>query len=65
MKAAGDDTAKNRGKAILKAVFLLIFIIAAISLVRFTPIKNYLTAEALGRFLETAGFWAPFVFILI
>ncbi len=49
----------------IKAVFLLIFIAAAIFLVRFTPIKNYLTAEALGRFLETAGFWAPLIFILI
>ena len=49
----------------MKAIFLLIFIVAAIFLVRFTPIKNYLTAEALGRFLETAGFWAPLIFILI
>ena len=49
----------------MKAIFLLIFILTAIFLVRFTPIKNYLTAEALGRFLETAGFWAPLIFILI
>jgi len=49
----------------MKAIFLLIFIVTAIFLVRFTPIKNYLTAEALGRFLETAGFWAPLIFILI
>ena len=49
----------------IKAIFLLIFIVAAIFIVRFTPIKNYLTADALGRFLETAGFWAPLIFILI
>ena len=56
---------KNRRKAVMKAILLLIFIVAAIFLLRFTPIKNYLTAEALGRFLETAGFWAPLIFILI
>jgi len=49
----------------MKAIILLIFIVAAILLLRFTPIKNYLTAEALGRFLESAGFWAPLIFILI
>ena len=49
----------------MKAIFLLVFIVAAIFLVRFTPIKNYLTAEALGRFLDGAGFWAPLIFILI
>ena len=56
---------KSRKKAMMKAIILLIFIVAAILLVRLTPIKNYLTAEALGRFLESAGFWAPLVFILI
>ena len=49
----------------MKAIFLLIFIVAAIFLVRFTPIKNYLTAESLGRFLDGAGFWGPLIFILI
>jgi uncharacterized membrane protein YdjX (TVP38/TMEM64 family) len=49
----------------MKAVFLLVFIVAAIIVVRFTPVKNYLSAEALGRFLETAGFWAPVVFMMI
>jgi uncharacterized membrane protein YdjX (TVP38/TMEM64 family) len=56
---------ENRKKALMKAIFLLVFIVAAIFLVRFTPIKNYLTAEALGRFLDGAGFWAPLIFILI
>lgn len=55
----------GRGKAILKAVILVSFVIGAIILVRYTPIKDYLTAEQLGRFLDTAGIWAPLVFILI
>jgi uncharacterized membrane protein YdjX (TVP38/TMEM64 family) len=65
MESADNNMPKNRSKAVMKAIFLLIFIVAAIFLVRFTPIKNYMTAEALGRFLETAGFWAPLIFILI
>ncbi|UCD88325.1 MAG: TVP38/TMEM64 family protein [Desulfobacterales bacterium] len=54
----------NRKRSIIKALVLLSFIIGAIVLVRFTPIKGYLTADALGRFLDTAGFWAPLVFML-
>ena len=65
MEPADRTMPKNRQKALMKAIILLIFIAAAIIVVRFTPIKNYLTAEALGNFLDTAGFWAPLVFILI
>lgn len=65
MDAAGHETSKNRNKSVLKALFLFIFIIAAIILVRFTPIKNYLTTEALGNFLENVGIWAPLIFIII
>jgi uncharacterized membrane protein YdjX (TVP38/TMEM64 family) len=55
----------NRSKAGLKAGIFILFIIGAIVLVRFTPVKNYLTAQALGAFLETAGIWAPVVFMAI
>jgi uncharacterized membrane protein YdjX (TVP38/TMEM64 family) len=55
----------NRSKAALKACFFIAFIIGAIILVRYTPIKDYLTADALGNFLQTAGVWAPVLFILI
>jgi len=65
MEATGREMTKDRSKAIIKAVFLLLFVAAAVILVRYTPIKNYLTADALGRFLATAGVWAPVVFMLI
>ena len=65
MDPVDNNSPKNRKTAVMKAVLLLVFIVAAIILVRYTPIKNYLTAEALGRFLDTAGFWAPLIFILI
>ena len=65
MEVATQQTGKSRNKAILKAGIFLAFIILAISLIRFTPIKSYLTAQALGQFLETAGYWAPVLFMLI
>ena len=65
MEVATQKTVKSRNRAILKAGIFLAFIILAISLIRFTPIKNYLTAQALGHFLETVGYWAPMLFVLI
>ena len=65
MESETQQTGKSRNRAILKAGVFLVFIILAIYLIRFTPIKNYLTAQALGNFLETAGFWAPVLFMLI
>ena len=65
MKVNGQGPAVSRSKAIVKAIILAAFIVGAIVLVRFTPVKGYLTTEQLGRFLDAAGFWAPLVFILI
>lgn len=65
MESEAQQTGKSRNKAILKAGIFLVFIILAIYLIRFTPVKNYLTAQALGDFLETAGYWAPILFMAI
>ncbi len=65
MEVADKKPSGGRSNAVVKAVFLGLFIVGAILLVRFTPVKSYLTAEALGRFLDAAGFWAPVVFIFI
>jgi uncharacterized membrane protein YdjX (TVP38/TMEM64 family) len=65
MEDATKNSVNTRSKALVKAGILVAFIILAISLIRFTPIKNYLTAEALGNFLELAGHWAPALFMLI
>jgi uncharacterized membrane protein YdjX (TVP38/TMEM64 family) len=51
-------------KALLKALILIVFILLAIYVARFTSIREYLTAEALSRFLDGAGIWAPIVYIL-
>ena len=56
---------KTRRGAVIKAFILVIFILAAIYVVRYTPVKEFLTVEKMKRFLDTSGFWAPFIFILI
>jgi uncharacterized membrane protein YdjX (TVP38/TMEM64 family) len=56
---------KKRMGAVLKAVVLVFFVITAVIIVRFTPVKEFLTAERLGLFLENAGFLAPLAFMMV
>jgi len=65
MEATANRVPSNRGKAILKAAILFVFVVAAVIFVRYTPVKDYLNAAGLGRFLDAAGLWAPVVFMII
>jgi uncharacterized membrane protein YdjX (TVP38/TMEM64 family) len=65
MDEATNQPSASRKKAIVKVLVLVAFVICAIGVVRFTPVKNYLTADELGGFLDKAGFWAPAVFIVV
>ncbi len=66
VKEAGQEMkAQSRNSAIAKATMLVAFILVAVYVVRFTPVKDYLTAESLGTLLDQAGIWAPIAFILI
>ncbi|MBW1742299.1 MAG: TVP38/TMEM64 family protein [Deltaproteobacteria bacterium] len=65
MDEAINRPSASRKTAIIKVLVLVTFVICAIAVVRFTPVKNYLTADELGRFLDKAGFWAPAVFIMV
>jgi len=65
MEEPSQQPSHRSKKALLKAVILVVFMIAAIYMVRFTPVKDFLTKEALGRFLEAAGFWAPLIFMVL
>jgi uncharacterized membrane protein YdjX (TVP38/TMEM64 family) len=56
---------KKRTGAVVKAVVLVLFVITAVLIVRFTPVKEFLTAERLGLFLANAGFLAPLMFVLV
>ncbi len=63
-----EPNAKHNAKsnlAKLKAVVLIVFILAAIALVRFSPLKDHFTMQSVGLLLARAGLWAPMVFILI
>ncbi len=52
-------------RAMIKAGVLILFIVATVFLVRFSSVKEYLTAKQLGLFLASAGFWAPLLFVFI
>ena len=65
MEETLEQPTKKTSKSIFKPIVFLAFIIGAIFLIRFTPVKNYLTADALGGFLEGAGLWAPVVYMMI
>jgi uncharacterized membrane protein YdjX (TVP38/TMEM64 family) len=60
-----DTPAKNRKRAAVKAGLLVAFVFAAIYVVRFTSLREFLTRDHLGHLLESAGTWAPLVFILV
>ncbi len=53
----------NRRKAVFKAAILAVFIAAAIAVIRLSSVKDYVTAEGLGRLLTAAGVWAPVAYI--
>ncbi len=63
-EAVEQPTKRHRG-AMIKASVLLLFIVVAIYVVRFTPAKDYLTQESLSHFLGVAGVWAPLVYMLV
>lgn len=65
MKETTRQPTQNRKGATIKAFLFIAFIIFAIYIVRFTPVKGFLTKEALGHFLKSAGFWAPLIFMLV
>jgi uncharacterized membrane protein YdjX (TVP38/TMEM64 family) len=55
----------KKSTAALKAGVFVLFIVGAVILVRYTPVKSYLNADALGAFLNSAGIWAPVVYMLV
>lgn len=57
------ESKKNRRGPVIKAAVLIVFLVTAIVIVRFTPLREHLTVERLGQILETAGPWAPVAYI--
>lgn len=56
---------QEKSRALFKAVIFVLFIAGALITVRFTPLKDLVSAQRIGDFLESAGFWAPLAFIVI
>ena len=54
-----------RKGGVIKAAILIAFILAAVYVVRFTPVKEILTSETLRSLLDKAGIWAPVAFVVI
>ena len=65
MKREIRQERKNRRGALLKAVLLVSFVLVSIYVVRYTPLNAFLTVEKMKGVLDTAGYWAPLVFIMI
>ena len=65
MDDSPQPKAGDRRKALVKAGLFLLFIALAIGLVRYSPLKDYLTADALQQLLNAAGLWAPVVFMVV
>jgi uncharacterized membrane protein YdjX (TVP38/TMEM64 family) len=63
--ATALDGRKGRRPGIVKVVTLVIFIIIAIVIVRFTPLGIYMTPKRLHALLKATGIWAPVVFIIL
>lgn len=59
------ESPNNPCRAAIKAAFLVVFLVAAIAIVRFTPVREHLTVERLGLFVDTAGLWAPLAYIAV
>jgi uncharacterized membrane protein YdjX (TVP38/TMEM64 family) len=63
-----DTVVKPPGKArapVVKAVIFLLFIVSAVYLVRYSPLRGYFSPQALRGFLAAAGVWAPLAFIIV
>lgn len=54
-----------RKKPVVKAIIFLVFMVVAIYLVRFSPMRGYLTTESIGRLLDAADLWAPLAFMVV
>jgi len=65
MNAIVQNPTKGRKRAVMKALVFVVFIIAAIYIIRFTSVKEFFTQTALSNFLESVGMWAPALFIFV
>lgn len=51
--------------AVIKAIFLAVFILGAVAIFRFTNLLEWLNLDNMKQLIDASGFWAPLVFIVI
>jgi len=56
---------KKSNRNIIKFSALIFFVIAIILLFKYTSIRSYINATKLQEFIQSFGFWAPLVYIVI
>jgi uncharacterized membrane protein YdjX (TVP38/TMEM64 family) len=57
-------TVRKRSASIIKALLFVVFIITAILVFQFTPLKEYLHPQSIKNYLAATGSLAPLLFIL-
>ncbi|MCF8144747.1 MAG: TVP38/TMEM64 family protein [Deltaproteobacteria bacterium] len=65
MKKMFDSKETVTRKMIGKFLVLVLFLAGTVCFFRFTPAKDLLTPDSLGRLLNATGGWAPVLFILL
>jgi uncharacterized membrane protein YdjX (TVP38/TMEM64 family) len=60
-----SEPKRDRWGARSKALLLFVFLMAAVCIVRFTPVKGFFTQEFLNQTVDRAGIWAPLIFVMI
>ena len=65
IKTSDKKQVVRNQKTYIKVILLALFIIGAIYLVRYSPVKEYFTARSLEDFLEKLGVWAALAFIAV
>ncbi|MFZ5775803.1 MAG: TVP38/TMEM64 family protein [Thermodesulfobacteriota bacterium] len=58
-------TDRPHNKGLAKALALLLFLVGAVALFRYTPAREFITPEALKGLIRSSGPWGPLVFVLL
>lgn len=55
----------SRNNGLLKAIIFICFVAVSITVIQFTPAKDYINIRTISGFIDKAGIWAPIVYIFI
>lgn len=60
-----EQNRTKSSRALLKAVIFICFIAACIIILKLTPAREYINIRTISGFIDSAGVWAPVVYIVI